>query len=192
MPTRPRVLLLGDSIRLSYQPLVTQLLRAEADVVGPDENGQFALYTLASLDQWIERLGKPDLVHWNNGLHDVGHFPTRAPAQFPIDIYRANIEFILRRLLDLGTKVIWAATTPVHPNKASPSGDWPWQPEDIPRYNRAAAEVMKRHRIPISDLYALVAKDPDRYISDDGVHLTEAGIAACAEAVAGAIRSHLP
>ena len=49
MRKKPRVLLLGDSIRGSYQPMVSEMLSGEADVVAPAENGQFALYTLACL-----------------------------------------------------------------------------------------------------------------------------------------------
>ena len=39
----PKVMLLGDSIRLSYQPLVAERLAGKAEVVGPQINGQFAL-----------------------------------------------------------------------------------------------------------------------------------------------------
>ncbi len=45
----PKVLLLGDSIRMSYQPLVAEILTGRAEVVGPADNCQFALYTLSSL-----------------------------------------------------------------------------------------------------------------------------------------------
>ena len=44
-----RVLLLGDSIRMSYQPLVSELLAGRAEVVGPADNCQYSLYTLSSL-----------------------------------------------------------------------------------------------------------------------------------------------
>ena len=79
-----KVLLLGDSIRGSYQALVTEILDGKAEVVGPAENGQFSLYTLSSLGRWINELGEPDIVHWNNGIHDCGHNPTRGPAQFSV------------------------------------------------------------------------------------------------------------
>ena len=70
MPKLPKVLLLGDSIRMSYQPHVARLLSDRAEVVGPVDNCQYSLYTLSSLDRWIAALGKPDIVHWNNGIHD--------------------------------------------------------------------------------------------------------------------------
>ena len=69
-----KVMLLGDSIRMSYQGLVTETLSADGHQVwGPPENCQFSLYTLASLGGWLTQFPDPDVVHWNNGLHDIGH-----------------------------------------------------------------------------------------------------------------------
>ena len=68
MIDRPRVLLLGDSIRRSYEPHVRRLLAGRAEVVGPAENGQYSLYTLKGLHRWIKALGRPHIVHWNNGI----------------------------------------------------------------------------------------------------------------------------
>jgi len=87
----PKVLLLGDPIRMSYQPHVADLLDDMALVVGPADNCQYSLYTLSSLDRWIRKLGKPDIVHWNNGIHDSGHNPVRSPVQIPIEMYGANV-----------------------------------------------------------------------------------------------------
>ena len=191
MPERRKILLLGDSIRMSYQPIVAKKLEAVAEVVGPSDNCQFSLYTLSSLDRWLGQLGKPDVVHWNNGLHDVGHNPSRSPVQIPLDMYVANIEFLLRRLRALTPRVIWATTTPVHPNRPFRQDTWSWRNEEIARYNEAAVTLMKNHGVPVNDLHALVIADVDRYLSADQLHLSAAGQEACAEAVAKAVRSYL-
>ena len=99
MSSLKKVLLLGDSIRMSYQPFVSELLNGKAEVVGPADNCQFTLYTLSSIDRWINNLGQPDIVHWNNGIHDCGHNPDRSPVQIPIDIYQENLNHILKRLI---------------------------------------------------------------------------------------------
>ena len=184
----PRVLLLGDSIRGSYQPLVADALKGEAQVVGPAENCQYSLYTLSSLDRWLGQLGKPDVVHWNNGLHDVMHSPLRFPAQIPIEMYRANLEFILGRLLETGARVIWATITPVHPDAPFHTDRVAWRNAEIDQYNKAALDLMQGRGVPIDDLHAIVASDPDKYLCEDQLHLSEAGKAKCAEAVADAVR----
>ena len=180
----PKVLLLGDSIRMSYQPHVARLLEGKANVVGPTDNGQYSLYTLSSLDRWLEELGQPDIVHWNNGIHDVAHIQTRCPVQMPIDMYRANLGFILDRLLALTDKVIWAAITPVHPAGTFNETDFPFRNEEIDQYNAVAAELMQAKNVPINDLHALVWARADEFMGEDQLHLSEAGEIACARAVA--------
>ena len=183
MSDNPKLLLLGDSIRMSYQPHVAKMLDGKAEVVGPADNCQYSLFTLSSLNRWLSALGRPDVVHWNNGIHDAGHNPDRAPIQIPLDIYRKNIEFILKRLTATTPKVVWATTTPVHTDRPFRDTEWSWRNDEIDSYNDAAREVMQEADIPINDLHALVASDHDAYLSDDQLHLSEAGQIACAEAV---------
>ncbi len=191
MPDLPKVLLLGDSIRMSYQPHVARLLDGRAAVVGPAENCQYSLYTLDSLDLWLEELGRPDIVHWNNGIHDVGHNPDRDPVQFPPGQYLANLERILEQLLALTPRVIWATTTPVHPDYPLREGEWSFCNEDINRYNQAARRLMEGRGVPVNDLHALVLGDPDRFLCEDMLHLSRAGEAACAHAVAASVSPFL-
>jgi len=187
MPETPRVLLLGDSIRISYQPHVARLLNGRAQVVGPSDNCQYSLFTLSSLNRWIGELGEPDIVHWNNGIHDAGHNPERSPVQIPIDMYRTNLEFILKRLTELTPKVIWATITPVHPDKPFRDTEWSWRNEEIDQYNDAARELMESRGVPINDLNALVWDNLSGFLSEDQIHLSEAGQKACAQAIADCI-----
>ena len=202
MKNRPKVLLLGDSIRMSYQPIVAKTLQGVADVVGPADNCQYSLYrktkssvseanTLASIERWLKQLGNPDIVHWNNGIHDSGHNPARSPRQIPIEIYRLTLEFILQRLQETGAQIIWATTTPVHSKRSFVDNQWSWRNEEIDQYNEAASDLMKSHGIPVNNLHSIVMSDVDRYLSDDMLHLSEAGKGECAEAVVTAIRNYL-
>ena len=192
MSDTTRVWLLGDSIRMSYQPRVGELLEGKAEVVGPADNGQFSLYTLSSIDRWLPEIGQPDIIHWNNGLHDVGHNPVRSPVQIPLVDYRRNLEILLGRLLGMASHVIWATTTPVHPDMPFLDTTWGWRNEEIDEYNAAARELMKSRNVPINDLHALVWSHVDEYLGEDQLHLSEAGVEACAQAVADVITPRLP
>ena len=172
---------------MSYQPLVAELLEDRATVVGPADNCQYSLYTLSSLDRWIQVLGKPDIVHWNNGIHDSGHNPARSPIQIPIEMYKANIELILDRLIEMTPNVIWATSTPVHPDRPFRETEWSWRNDEIDRYNEVAENLMKSRSVPINDLHALVAADVPTYLSEDQLHLSEAGKQACGRAVAESV-----
>ncbi len=191
MASMPKVLLLGDSIRISYQALVAEKLEGKAEVVGPADNCQYSLFTLSSLDRWIGELGQPDIVHWNNGLHDCGHNPARNPVQIPVDMYRGNLKFILNRLRGLTLNVLWATLTPVHPDRPFRESQWSRRNEEIDRYNAAARELMEAHEVPITELHELVWGDVEGFLSEDQLHLSQAGQMACASAVAQAISAHL-
>src|SRR5262245_46150553 len=69
-PLPPKVVLIGDSIRLGYAPLVAKKLEAKAVVVSPPPNGGDSANVLKNLGEWVLR-EKPDLVHFNCGLHDL-------------------------------------------------------------------------------------------------------------------------
>jgi len=180
-------MLIGDSIRRSYQPLVTDLLHGRAEVVGPTENCQFSEYTLARLDDWLKELGKPDIVHWNNGLHDVGYNPNRAPVQYSLDTYLDNLKLIITKLRKIDAKIIWATTTPVHPKRQFVTMKWSWRNADIDRYNMAARKLMKAEDIRVNDLHKIVVSKPDISLTDDMIHLSKMGVEYCAKAVVKAI-----
>ena len=191
MADTPKLLLLGDSIRMSYQPHVARLLDGKAEVVGPTDNCQYSLYTLSSLDRWIGALGEPEIVHWNNGIHDCGRNPARSPVQIPIDMYRDNLEFILNRLTVLTSRVIWATITPVHPDRPSRDTEWSWSNDEIDHYNKVARDLMESRGVPVNDLHALVWDNLSEFLSEDQLHLSEAGQKACAELVADSVSQRL-
>jgi lysophospholipase L1-like esterase len=190
-PKRPKVLLLGDSIRLSYQAIVAKKLAAKAEVVGPDENCQYSLYTLSSLDRWIQRLGKPDIVHWNNGLHDVGHNSDRNPVQIPLDMYVANLRSILQHLKATTPRVVWATITPVQLDDVVRVSSWSFRNEEIDRYNRAALKLMREQAVTVDDLHSLVLAHRHEYFSADHIHMNSAGQESCADAVAKSVARFL-
>ena len=67
----PRILLLGDSIQRSYRPYVSRLLEGRAEFVGPDDVAYADTRTTLALFEEIIAPLRPDVVHWNNGLHDI-------------------------------------------------------------------------------------------------------------------------
>ncbi len=182
-----KILLLGDSIRMSYEPHAAKLLAGKAVVAGPAENCQYSQFTLQSLDKWISELGKPDVIHWNNGLHDCGHNPDRSPIQIPIETYRANLENILKKLKTYTTLIIWATTTPVHPQRPFLKDQWSWRNEEIDNFNSVALEIMKEHNVPVNDLHSLVSSNFNQFLSEDMLHLSPAGQKNCGQQVVESI-----
>lgn len=184
------VLLLGDSIRMFYQERVKELLGEEYSVSAPEENCRFSMYTLNSLRMWLPAFPKPDIIHWNNGLWDTAILYAEDGCFTPLDEYLRNLERILRKLRTTGAQIIFATTTPTHPDKANWTGDMPPKHDnaDIRHYNEAAVELMRREGIPVNDLYAQVCDDIEHYVCEDWIHPSPEGIETLAQAVAQKIR----
>jgi len=180
-----KVLLLGDSIRLSYQDRVKQKLEGDAEAWGPDDNGRFAKYTYWYCGKWAEECGGPDVIHWNNGIWDVYRQYPGLGLFTPLDEYIDYLGKILQRLKETNARIVWATSTPVKPTCENCSN------EDLDRYNAEAVRFMTAEGVPINDLNALIRPDLDGNIDADHVHLSGAGVEACGEAVANVIRGLL-
>lgn len=180
-----KVLLLGDSIRMNYMPRVKELLEGRAEVWGPADNCRFAKYTLWNIGGWLGECGKPDIIHWNNGIWDVFYSTADKKIFTPVGEYLDYLERIIFSLKKTGAPVVWASTTAVHPEFGACKND------EIDAYNAAAAALMAKNGIETDDLNAVMKKDIEKYISDDKLHLSEAGIDACARSVVASIEKYL-
>lgn len=173
-----KVLLIGDSIRLLYQPEVIRLLKGTYEVWGPADNGRFVKYSLNELERWITEFGKPDIIHWNNGLWDSAIVCEEDGAFTPVDEYVRYLKIMLRELRKYTGKVIFATTTPVL--EASANQKLPY----IIERNMAAVEFMKSENVWINDLYEYVLPHVEDYIGMDKIHLNAVGVEKCGQRVA--------
>lgn len=184
---RPRVLLLGDSIRMSYQPLVAGQMADRAEVVGPEDNGRWAAYTREHLPRWLALWGTPDIVHWNNGLWDCGHWSDRDPEQIPLEDYVTTLRQVLNDLRALTSSIIWATITPIDENRTRGQYGFNYSNAEIDTYNAAALALMAAEDVAVNDLHAIVSADLADNLDEDLLHLSEQGKQRCATAVTAAI-----
>ena len=192
-----KVLLIGDSIRLNYQEKVKELLADTCEVVYPNGNCEFTLNTLWSIRQWFRdyEWGQVDLIHWNTGIWDHHRNaddgePLSTPEQYLY--YNRRLH---KQLATYTKNLIWATTTPagIH---YKPDPDWlcplsreDWN-EEVSLYNDILRAYLVHQGVAIDDLYDLVQHHWD-YLTDDGIHLSPAGVEGLAQQVADCIRAHL-
>jgi len=178
-----KIVLLGDSVRQLYEPVVRKKTAGEWEVWGPEQNCAFAKWTLYALRFWREKLDSADVIHWNNGLHDVVVFFKEDGTFVSLEEYKDSLRKVARELKKTGAKVIFATTTPIGPkNEAQRSN------ADIDAFNRAALEVLPPMGIEIDDLHAAINENPQEYLSEDDIHPGEKGIEKCAQSVIDSIR----
>lgn len=198
-PGLPRVLLIGDSISEGYTFPVRQALRGKANVHRIATNARHSRRGLSLLDTWLGD-GNWDVVHFNFGLHDVSRtYPVNGvkvahdQTRVPPDEYGRNLREVVARLRATGAVTIWASTTAVPPRPPGPGR----RNEDVVRYNRVAANVMRELGVPVNDLYELSRqklRDNGRTGRHD-VHFDDDGYLSLGTQVAAAIAAtlnHLP
>ena len=177
-----KVVLLGDSIRLmGYGNKVPELLGNDFEVWQPEQNGMFVSNVLRQLFDFADRIREADIVHFNSGEWDICELFGDGPFT-PVEFYVSQILRIVELLQKQGKTVVFAATTPVRPENQYNHN------EVIRRFNDAVIPLLKEKGVLINDLYAVVAEDIRANVCDDTIHLSEQGIARCAEATAAAIR----
>ena len=186
---RPSVILIGDSIRIGYQPYVRQELGAGFDVSGPAENCATSRNVVANLDRWA--LAAPaSIIHLNAGLHDLRFDPGRGAPVVTIDEYESNVRTILGRLRErTDARLIWATTTPVHEKLHAEQKLSRRRESDVTSYNAIATRIARELGVEVDDLCAAVlAHGPQALWSQDGVHFSDAGSRFLGAQVARAIR----
>lgn len=181
-----KVALLGDSIRLlGYGKRVPALLGDDYTVYQSEDNGRFARYTLRAIWECRAALSGCDVIHWNNGLWDTCDIFGDGPFT-PLDEYLSTMTRVADQLLKITPRVIFATTTPVLPAKTDNNNAW------IARYNEALVPLLVKRGVRINDLHGLVMPRIEEYITPvDLIHLSDAGIEACAAQVAAEIRAAL-
>lgn len=178
-----KIILLGDSIRLSYQNRVRELLGSDFAVWGPDDNGRFASYTLRMLYDYREQLKDADLIHFNCGLWDMCDLFGDGPFT-PLEVYVEQMVRIAKILKTYAPVVVFAATTPPSPKM------WGHDMDRVRAYNAAAMAALEPLGILFDDLFTPVAEDIDRMISEDYLHASPYGVEVLANRVADCVKKN--
>ena len=187
-PPLPQVLIIGDSISIGYLKPLQERLKDVAVVSHNPGNAQHTANGLKMLNEWLGDT-KWDVIHFNHGLHDLKYIDARGrntsvetgKQQIPVDQYEQNLDEMVIRLKKTGAKLIFATTTPV------PDGTGNRAKGDAVIYNRAAERVMKKHGVPINDLYSFALPRLKEIQRDSNVHFNPQGSELLAEQVAKSI-----
>lgn len=179
--TKPRILLIGDSIAVGYRPYVKERI---------DDRCVDMLATSKAIDDsaYKKELGymlneyEYELIHFNNGLH--GDHVDRTNYLKGIE---NALEFI--KSIQPASRVIIATSTPVtsEGNKTVINEEMDVLVTDR---NNAVKEVARKYKLPIDDLYSQI-KGKSSLRVDDGYHYNEDGKKVLGEIVAGCIKSVL-
>ena len=178
-----KIILLGDSIRLSYGNRVRELLGSDYTVWQPEDNCRFAAYTLRMLFDYKAQLEGADIIHFNCGLWDMCDLFGDGPFT-PLEVYAEQMVRITKILKTYAPVVIFAATTPPSPKM------WGHDLNRVRAYNAAAMAALEPLGVLFDDLFTPVAEDIDRMISEDYLHASPYGVEILANRVADCIKAN--
>jgi len=192
-----KVILIGDSIRMGYEPTVRKELTGLADIWAPEPNCQHTVNVLLNFNEWVA-LKTPDILHIAAGGWDVRNVIRGEPGNVvPLEHYRDNVATLLKLAKRFTKeKVIWANITPIDiaQNFANHAATGhPGRTEgDIAQYNAAAEAECRTAGVEVNNLFKFVSdRDPFKLRLPDGVHYTDDGYAQLGRHVAGILRKYL-
>ncbi len=154
-PSRPRVLLIGDSILNGYQKQVITALEGKAYVdswVNPYHQSEHLNQLLAE----VLAKGPYDFVHFNMGLHGWQEGRIQPGTFEPLT--EAYVGVLKAKLPKAA--LIWANSTPVTV-KGKPTELDPTINPVIIEHNRMADAVMVKLGVPVNDFYGLLVNRLD-------------------------------
>jgi len=105
-----KVVLIGDSIRMGYQPLVAEKCK-EIEVWGPGANCRHSLWALDHFGEWVANQN-PDIVHVNIGIHDCSIQPD-GEHQIILAQYRLCLQRFINKVKELGKKLFFGKRTTI-------------------------------------------------------------------------------
>jgi hypothetical protein len=180
-PSRPRVLLIGDSILTGYHADVVTALEGRADVdvwINPYyQSEKYNELLGAALNT-----GPYDVVHFNIGLH--GWPPGRIKEGTFEPLTKAFVEVIRKKLPNVA--IIWASSTPIM-LEGKPTRLDPTLNPIIIEHNRMATNVMTEMNVPMNDFYSLLVPDKLELARGDIAHWTPPAYRILAEATTASI-----
>ena len=178
-----KIILLGDSIRLSYGNRVRELLGSDYTVWQPEDNCRFAAYTLRMLFDHRPQMEGADIIHFNCGLWDMCDLFGDGPFT-PLEVYGEQMVRIAKILKTYAPVVIFSTTTPPSPKM------WGHDLNRVRAYNAAAMAALEPLGVLFDDLFTPVAEDIDRMISEDYLHASPYGVEILANRVADCIKAN--
>lgn len=170
-PKRKRVLYIGDSISCGTRHIATNM--TDGQILFDGFGTSKALdnpWFMDSLRLFSLQESRRDAVLFNNGLHGFHLDDENAYLEH----YQKMVAFLVQEFK--GTPIYILLTTQVSDET---------QNQRVILRNQAARKIAAAYALPVIDLYTVSAAMPDQ--RTDGVHFTETGYRALAEAILQAI-----
>jgi lysophospholipase L1-like esterase len=179
--SKPKILIIGDSISIGYTPHVKASLSDRAIISHNEGNAQHTGKGLLHINEW---LGDEDwdIIQFNWGIWDLcyrnpesNEFGNRdkknGKVTYTVEEYASNLDSIVTIIKKkTHAKLIFVTTTYV------PKDEPGRYESDVQKYNNAAKRIMKKQGVMVNDIYdASVTVHHENGLGSKNVHYTDEG-----------------
>jgi sialate O-acetylesterase len=172
-PHLPRVLIIGDSIAGGHIEPLRKLLARKANVLIGNSHKGVGIYTTSgalrndTLAKLLNDRGPFDVIQFNMGIHEfAGSRNPEADAK----AYAQRLEQVVKVFKASGAHLIWCSSS------GAPADGlierFPLYLSAATAYNAAALEIMKKHDVTVSDLFAFSQPQITTLQGGDHIHFT--------------------
>jgi len=187
---RHHVLIIGDCNTTNIVPYIRANLGDDYVVSRSDRWFSSRSVCFPATLDWIA-YKSPEYIYFDIGMLDIEWKGDKLVTSK--DEFRKNLENFIEKALEAGKATLIGGTmNPVNAEaqrKHFGPNVKPRQEEDVTEYNKILTGVMRANRIPAVDIHArVVATGTDKYVADDGFHLSPKGHEFVASLVCDKIR----
>lgn len=201
----PKLYVIGDSISMQYGPFLEKYVQEFWQYDRKSDDGQAA----KNLDvpvganggdsrmvleylklKTADKTFQPDVLLLNCGLHDIKRLPETNAIQVDSISYRKNLEAIYQLLAKRNIRLVWMRITDVDDERHNTrSKAFKRYARDLNAYNAIADGIMRKHRVPVIDLYTFTRNLGSEHFIDH-VHYDESARSLQAAFIAGFLQSN--
>lgn len=185
-----RIVMMGDQVCSDYCPVLTALLKEEAELWLAPRTVATSVDQLIGVREWV-LARQPEVAVFASGILDTRKICFGENERLvPLTAFARNVRCILKIALEQSTSTpVWATMPPVDLRRVQEKDDFGYDNETISLYNEEAKAVARMLGVEVIDLYGTV-KAASRADSNrpDGIHLDERGSDHLAEAIAVRLR----
>lgn len=194
---QPKILIIGDSISIGYTPFVKKHFADRAIIQHNPGNAEHTGTGLEKVREWVGNEDW-DIIQFNWGLWDLCYRNPESKTQgnrdkingkvtYSVADYERNLDSLVTILKEISNaKLIFVTTTCVPENEVGRFAG------DVFKYNKAAKRVMKKHGIPVNDIYkASIPIHKKSGLGTDNVHYTKEGYEQLSRLISGYLTKHI-
>ncbi len=185
-----RIVMIGDEVCADYCPVLTALLKGEAELwLAPKVVGT-SVDQLVGVREWVLPR-QPELAVLASGILDTRKICYGENERVvPLTAFARNVRCILKIVIEQSTSTpVWATMPPVDVRHVKSESEFGYDNETISLYNEEAKAVARMLGVAVIDLYGIVkaASRADSY-RPEGIRFDGRGSDYLANAIAARLR----